>query len=77
VSASCDARLLVNEPTRRGFLFMLTFPFLADDLVIISEVDSSLGPASPFGFMASLSGHSSLVNLVGVQANFLYDCFFP
>jgi hypothetical protein len=34
---------------------MLTFHFLADDLVIIPEVDSILGPASPFGFMASLS----------------------
>ena len=55
VSASCDARLSVSEPARRGFLFMLTFPFLLDDLVIIPEVDSILGSASPFGFLASLS----------------------
>ena len=55
MSASCDARLPVNELARRGFLFIPIFPFLADDLVIIPEVDSLLGPAFPFGSTASLS----------------------
>ncbi len=39
-----------------AFLFIHTFPFLTDDLVFIAEVDSPFfGPASPFGFIASLS----------------------
>jgi hypothetical protein len=54
VSASCDARLPVNEPARRGFLLIPIFPFLADDLVVIPDEDSIFGPASPLGFIASL-----------------------
>ncbi len=55
MSASCDARLPVKEPARRGFLFIPIFPFLDDNLVIIPDEDSIFGPASPLGFVASLS----------------------